>query len=178
MPLNPSNAPGFLIRRLQQASVQIFAEKTREAGLSTVQYGALQVIDANPGIDQVRLSQGIDTDRTTITRVVHRLHQLGLITRRSNPKDRRSNSLRITPRGGAVLEAIADDASASQERLMSPLNAAEQAEFMRMLRKLVFAHSDLGFTGTYAAAPAEADEAPPVAPRRRAAAGGGGGDDT
>ncbi len=143
--LNPANAPGFLIRRLQQISIQIFAEVTKGAKLSTIQYGALQVIEQRPEIDQVSLSQLLDTDRTTIARLVDRLFQSGLIVRKSNPNDRRSNCLSITPRGVAQLRKTEPCADTSQQQLLSPLSSAERTEFMRLLRKLVFAHADRRF---------------------------------
>jgi DNA-binding MarR family transcriptional regulator len=138
-----SNAPGFLIRRLQQISVQIFARNTASAGLSGVQYGALQIIRQKAGIDQITLAQAVDIDRTTTTRIVDRLFRAGLIVRKANPDNRRSNCLSITAKGSALLRKIERKADESQLRLLAPLTAEQRVTFMKMLRKLVLSHSQV-----------------------------------
>src|SRR5476649_1234130 len=57
-------APGHLIRRCQQIAVAIFMEETRHFALTPVQYAALVVVRAQPGIDQTRLVALIALDRS------------------------------------------------------------------------------------------------------------------
>jgi len=75
-------APGHLIRRCQQIAVAIFMEETREFDLTPVQYAALVVVRAQPGVDQTRLVNLIALDRSTIGNVVTRLEAKKLIVRR------------------------------------------------------------------------------------------------
>ncbi len=149
---DPFDKPGFLIRRLQQISVRIFAEATAAFDISTVQYGALQVIEHQPGIDQISLSQATDTDRTTIVRVVDRLSAAGLISKESNPDDRRSNRLRITAAGARLLREVYEHAEASQRRLLAPLAPDDRADFLRHLWLLVTTHSEQTMAATDLAA--------------------------
>ncbi|WP_349773890.1 hypothetical protein [Mameliella alba] len=60
--------PGHLIRRLQQLSASIFAERMREAGvdLTSPQFAALAMLQEHPGIDQATLAGMIAHDRATI----------------------------------------------------------------------------------------------------------------
>ena len=55
-----------------------------------MQYAALAAINANPGIDQVTLAGLIAYDRTTVTGVVDRLVQKGLVVRHATIRDRRA----------------------------------------------------------------------------------------
>ena len=73
--------PGHLARRFQQIAVAVFLAEVEGAGydLTPVQYAALAAVGANPGVDQVTLAGLIAFDRTTITGVVDRLVQKGLI---------------------------------------------------------------------------------------------------
>ena len=73
--------PGHLARRFQQIAVAVFLAEVGEAGfdLTPVQYAALSAIRTKPGIDQVTLAGLIAYDRTTITGVVDRLAQKGLL---------------------------------------------------------------------------------------------------
>ncbi len=117
-------APGHLIRRCQQIAVAIFMEETREFDLTPVQYAALVVVRAQPGVDQTRLVNLIALDRSTIGNVVTRLEAKKLI-------------LYPTALGGATLDAIAGAVAAAQRRILTPLAPTERRQFMSMLTRLV-----------------------------------------
>src|SRR2546430_13516707 len=93
--------PGHLARRFQQIAVAVFLAEVEDAGfdLTPVQYAALSAIRSNPGIDQVTLAGLIAYDRTTITGVVDRLVQKGLLVRHASSRDRRARELQITEAG-------------------------------------------------------------------------------
>jgi len=84
--------PGHLARRFQQIAVAVFLAEVEAAGydLTPVQYAALATVRTNPGIDQITLAGLIAYDRTTITGVVDRLVQKGLLVRRASSRDRRA----------------------------------------------------------------------------------------
>ena len=90
--------PGHLIRRLQQAAVAIFHKEVGELGydLTPVQYAALDKTQANPGIDQMTLAGLIAYDRATITGVIDRLVQKGLMVREVN-KELKASGWKPTP---------------------------------------------------------------------------------
>jgi DNA-binding MarR family transcriptional regulator len=138
---NPFTKPGFLIRRLQQVSVRLFQEAVGAYGLTTIQYGALQVIGGQPGIDQVTLSRETDIDRTTIVRVVDKLRELGLIRKETSPEDRRVNRIHITDAGIERLREAYDAAEASQDLLLSPLAPAERDAFKQMMSTVILTHA-------------------------------------
>ncbi|MBA4489296.1 MarR family winged helix-turn-helix transcriptional regulator [Paracoccus sp. S1E-3] len=132
------NLPGHLIRRLHQIAVAVFAAQTKAAGfdLTPVQYGALSTLRDRPGIDQATLAGLIAHDRVTIGGVVSRLESRGYIERRVRDDDRRARALTLTPRGETLLQTIQPAIRATQEKIMTGLDEAERAEFMRLLHKL------------------------------------------
>ncbi|MPW06105.1 MarR family transcriptional regulator [Paraburkholderia sp. CNPSo 3155] len=138
---NPFTKPGALIRRLQQVSVRLFAEETKDYNMTSIQFGALQVIADRPGIDQITLCQATDIDRTSIMRVLERLKSEDLITKEASTEDRRVSNISITEAGRERIDRVVDGAEASQVRLLAPLTPDERKEFMRMMIKLVLAHS-------------------------------------
>src|SRR5262245_33153008 len=87
-----NDMPGHLARRFQQIAVAVFLTEVEQAGydLTPVQFAALAAIRTNPGIDQVSLAGVIAYDRTTITGVVDRLVQKGLLVRHASSRDRRA----------------------------------------------------------------------------------------
>ena len=100
--------PGHLARRFQQIAVAVFLAEVDQAGydLTPVQYAAIAAISANPGIDQVTLAGLIAYDRTTITGVVDRLVQKGLVARQESSRDRRARELKVTHAGRKTLTGI------------------------------------------------------------------------
>jgi MarR family transcriptional regulator, lower aerobic nicotinate degradation pathway regulator len=130
-------APGHLIRRCQQIAVAIFVEETSGFDLTPVQYAALAVVRAQPGIDQTRLVNLIALDRSTIGSVIGRLETKGLVARRAGTADKRTKRLYPTAAGSAVLDAVAAAIDRAQERILAPLPPAERGPFMAMLTRLV-----------------------------------------
>jgi DNA-binding MarR family transcriptional regulator len=147
--------PGHLARRFQQIAVAIFHAEVGAVGsdLTPVQYAALAEIGAEPGVDQATLAGRIAPDRATITGVVDRLEKKGYLSRTVSEADRRARVLRLTDEGRRVLDHIEPAVDAAQKIMLSGLDAAEAAEFMRLLRKAIAAVNDLS------RAPLRADDA-------------------
>jgi MarR family transcriptional regulator, temperature-dependent positive regulator of motility len=137
--------PGHLARRFQQIAVAVFLTEVEAAGydLTPVQYAALATIKTNPGIDQITLAGLIAYDRTTITGVVDRLVQKGLLLRRASSRDRRARELQLTEEGRRTLRGITPAVEAAQRSLVRGLTDKETAELIRLLRKAIAAGNEL-----------------------------------
>jgi DNA-binding MarR family transcriptional regulator len=137
--------PGHLARRFQQIAVAVFLAEVGEAGfdLTPVQYAALAAIRTNPGIDQVTLAGLIAYDRTTITGVVDRLVQKGLLVRNPSSRDRRARELQVTEVGKRTLRGITPAVEAAQQTMLRGLTAKEGADLTRLLRKAIAAGNEL-----------------------------------
>ena len=140
-----NDMPGHLARRFQQIAVAVFLAEVGEAGfdLTPVQYAALAAIRTNPGIDQVTLAGLIAYDRTTITGVVDRLVQKGLLVRNPSSRDRRARELADHRRGKA--NAARDHAGrrGGPATMLRGLTEKEGADLMRLLRKAIAAGNEL-----------------------------------
>ena len=137
--------PGHLARRFQQIAVAVFLAEVERAGfdLTPVQYAALAAIADQPGIDQATLAGLIAYDRTTITGVVDRLTQKGLIERRANAADRRVRELHITSDGSRTLRAVTPAVEQAQQVMVQGLSAKEAGELVRLLKKAVASGNEL-----------------------------------
>ena len=137
--------PGHLARRFQQIAVAVFLAEVEAAGfdLTPVQYAALSAIAANPSIDQITLAGLIAYDRTTITGVIDRLAQKGLVVRQASARDRRSRELLITDEGRRTLDAITPAVEAAQRLMVRGLSDAEARELVRLMQKAIAAGNEL-----------------------------------
>ncbi|MFA6267361.1 MAG: MarR family transcriptional regulator [Pseudolabrys sp.] len=142
---DPTTKPGHLARRFQQIAVAVFHAEVEDAGydLTPVQYAALAAVGTHPGMDQATLAGAIAYDRTTITGVVDRLVQKGLVVRKQNSRDRRAHALEMTEAGRKSLRGIEPSVEAAQRAMLCGLTAAEAKELMRLMRKAIDAANEL-----------------------------------
>lgn len=131
--------PGHLIRRLQQQSTQIFATRMRDAGadITSVQFAAMNALNAHPGIDQAGIAALIAYDRATIGGVIDRLEAKGLVERVVSTRDRRAREVRLTARGAETFAALLPIVRAVQDEILAPLAPDERAPFMAAMQKLI-----------------------------------------
>lgn len=137
------HAPGHLIRRAHQVSIAIFMEETAEFEVTSIQFAILNVLIDTPGLDQVTLAGRVALDAATSGAVIGRLESKGWIRREPDANDRRRKRLWVTPEGESAALKMKRVVSRVQTRLMSPLDGAEQAQFLYLLDKLVAGHQNL-----------------------------------
>ena len=126
--------PGFLLRRMYQIAAAVFENACADLGLTTAQYGVLIIVHSEPGIDQTRLARALAFDKVTVMRVLRGLEERGLVQRVSSG---RQKTLALTEAGQQLLARARERAEAASKRLMSPLDSAEQAQLLRLLKTLV-----------------------------------------
>jgi DNA-binding MarR family transcriptional regulator len=135
--LDLNSLPGHDIRRLHQIAVALFMAETEPFGITPVQYAALQAVQNAPGTDQRTLASTIGFDTSTIAGVIDRLEARGLMQRSASAQDRRVRLLALTDAGQQLLADVTPSMLRAQGRILAPLPAAEQREFMRMLAVLI-----------------------------------------
>jgi len=130
--------PGHLVRRLNQVSMSLFAQRMEAAGvdLTPVQFAALKAVQSHPMIDQATLAGAIAYDRTTIGGVIDRLEMKGLIRRELSSNDRRVRQLVLEPAGEDIIAHLQSYIEDVQVALVAPLTETERQIFMRLLQKL------------------------------------------
>ena len=106
-------------------------------GLTLTQYSALQLLDLHVGQRLVDMAEALLCERSTITRIVDRLESDGLVQRKNDPEDRRTQRVVLTPTGLELKEQSRKVHAESVYRRMSLLNGTEQDQLTRMLEKLL-----------------------------------------
>jgi len=106
-------------------------------GLTPLQFAALQAVSQQPGIDQKTLAKVVALDTSTTGGVIDRLEARGLIERRACDEDRRVRLLTLTHEGEKSLQDAVPIMLTAQEKILSPLSAAQQKTFMKLLSQLV-----------------------------------------
>lgn len=143
----PAQYSGFLIRRLHQIHVALFAEECAGFDITPVQYSIMTVIAYRPGMDQARISEEIGVDRAALANIVARLEAAGLLKRITSRLDRRQKLLTLTPHGKTLLARMQEPVSRAQDRAIEALAPENRKFFMELLGTLVDAGNHFGRAG-------------------------------
>jgi DNA-binding MarR family transcriptional regulator len=127
---------GFLLRRAHQRHAAIFLDGIGDADLTPTQFTALVKIIGVGRVTQNHLGRLAAMDPATIQGVVRRLVDRGLVTRTTDPQDRRTAVLAPTPCGVALAACAVDRARHITASTLSPLDDTERQLFLSLLRKL------------------------------------------
>jgi DNA-binding MarR family transcriptional regulator len=71
-----------------------------------------------------------------LTKILHRLENAGLVSRLSNPDDKRSQLIRLTGKGKQVVESTMKDLARLERELLAGFQAGETKHLSNLLEKL------------------------------------------
>lgn len=108
-------------------------QRARQFGISRAQWAVLVRIDRNEGLKQTELADILDLQPISLTRLLDRLAENGLIERRADPNDRRANRLYLKPAAKPLLDQLADIGDDMMETVLGGISAAS---IERMLKEL------------------------------------------
>jgi MarR family transcriptional regulator, temperature-dependent positive regulator of motility len=138
-PENLMTHPGHLLRRALQVMNLLWSEEVSHT-ITSPQFAALNALQREPNIDQRTLGRRISLDRSTMAEVVARLSSRGLIRSERDSRDGRRKTIELTPRGLTALQQLIPRTHAMTGRLVTALDAGEQAELLRLLTAVVGAN--------------------------------------
>jgi MarR family transcriptional regulator, transcriptional regulator for hemolysin len=75
-------------------------------GVTRAQWKVLFRLDRQPGLRQIELADMLDVEPITLSRIVDRLEESGLVERVADPADRRAWRLHVTAQAGPLIEKL------------------------------------------------------------------------
>jgi DNA-binding MarR family transcriptional regulator len=124
---------GYLVRRAQIWIFQDFIRTLAPVNIRPAQYSVLIVIDANPGLTQMSLSQVLGIERAGLVRLLDGLEARSLVERRRPAGDRRSHALHLTAQGRTALGRIKALAQQHENRFAQKVGRKNHGELQRLL---------------------------------------------
>lgn len=135
--------PGLIGYHLRMAQIALFKDFAQGPGAEDVTpglFGVLVVIEANPDLKQSDLARAARLDRSTVVTVIDNLEKRGLVERRVALHDRRSNAIRLTEAGAALLKKLKRQVAAHEKRLLQNFTPAERDTLVTLLQKVFPEH--------------------------------------
>ncbi len=141
MPKLPANREiAFTIMDVARMLRTYADQRARQFGISRAQWTVLVRIERTEGLKQSELADILDLQPISLTRLLDRLADNGLIERRPDPNDRRANRLYLMPAARPLLEQLADLGTDMMETVLNGLDAKTVE---RMLGELVTVKDNL-----------------------------------
>lgn len=128
-------------------------QQARQFGTSRAQWAVLIRIERTEGLKQTELAELLDLQPISLTRLLDRLAENGLIERRPDPNDRRANRLYLKPAAKPLLAHLAELGANMMETVLAGL---DDKSIERMLKELVLVKDNLRGAIGANAQPAEA----------------------
>jgi DNA-binding MarR family transcriptional regulator len=121
------------LARVFQKVDRVSSDEFRERGLSVAQFDVLAHVGALEGQTQNHLADSLLVTKGNVCQLLDRMERSGLLERR---QDGRTNHLYLTSQGRALFNELVGEHEAVVARLFEGITPDEQAELLRILRKL------------------------------------------
>ena len=128
-----------LLHRASQCAEDAFARHASEYNVTARQYALLCTVARSQGLTQTAIGNATGIDRSTVSEVVARLVQRGLLTRRHTQGDRRAYQVRITLAGKVLLKNVELAKRTTEANLHAALHPFEHTTFRQSLTSLISA---------------------------------------
>lgn len=132
---------GFWMRRVSNGVSHAFARKLEASGVTVAEWVVLR--EMYGGDDTTSPSAVADLTgltRGAVSKLVSRLLQKGLVTRRESSRDRRYQDIELTAAAVALVPKLARLADENDEQFFGVLSKSERAALAAILQKAVAIH--------------------------------------
>jgi len=131
-----SNRIGFNLRRAAAIFSADFTHAVEGTGMRQMLIGILSVVTANPGVNQGVAGRLLGIKPANMVAFITELIDTGLIVRDVDSIDRRAFSLRVTPRGVALLNDCTQRLDTLENELLAGFTDDEKVSFLDFLNRV------------------------------------------
>jgi MarR family transcriptional regulator, transcriptional regulator for hemolysin len=124
---------GFILNDVARLMRTYADYRAAQFGITRAQWAVLVRLDRSEGLNQSELAEMLDLQPITLTRLLDKLSDSGLIERRPDPDDRRAKRLFLTSAARPLLEQLA---SLGEDTMASALQGVTPEDVERMLSRL------------------------------------------
>lgn len=127
---------GFLLNDTARLFRRAFNARTRDSGVTALQWRMISYLKRHEGIRQGPLAELIEVEPITLSRMVDRLAEAGMVERRADATDRRAWLLHLTPRARELLKVMRDTTDGLAEEATEGLNEAEREQLIALVGRV------------------------------------------
>jgi MarR family transcriptional regulator, transcriptional regulator for hemolysin len=141
MPKYPINREfGFILNDVARLLRTYADYKAAQFGITRAQWAVLVRLERSEGLNQTELADMLDLQPITLTRLLDKLSDSGLIERRPDPGDRRAKRLFLTPAARPLLKRLAE---LGEETMTNTLAGIDPESIEKMVSQLALVKENL-----------------------------------
>ncbi|HBK52945.1 MAG TPA: MarR family transcriptional regulator [Syntrophomonas wolfei] len=126
----------FVLTKAQQSVHQLFKAELIPHGVTPGQYSVLKCLWKDNGQTVKQLAEHLYLDSSTVTGILDRMEQKGLIKKKADPKDRRALQVLLTEKGQALEEPLSQAILNANKKAVQQMNDKEYESLKELLHKL------------------------------------------
>ncbi len=126
----------FLLAKAYQRVHSAFKMKLAPFGITPVQHLILAVLGEEDFLSPAEISDRVAMDGATLSGVLDRMAEAGLIKKEENPQDRRSIRVSLSLKARRMREELAEQRKSINEDLTAKFSLEEKLLLKRMLKDL------------------------------------------
>lgn len=126
----------FVLTKAQNAVQQLFKAELAPYGVTPGQYAVLKCLWDDNGQTAKQLAERLYLDGSTVTGILDRMEAKNLISRQSDPKDRRALRVILTDRGSALKEPVNAAIVQANKKALDRLDPKESGLLHKLLEEL------------------------------------------
>lgn len=125
----------YAIKQVELVTRRHLDELLRPAGITSLQYTALTVLQRREGLSSAELARNSFVTAQTMAEMVSALERRELLSRERDPSNRRRLNLSLTARGRELLAEHQERVGAIEEAMVAPLTARQRRDLREMLNR-------------------------------------------
>lgn len=126
----------FVLTKAQQSIHQLFKAQLAPFGVTPGQYAVLKCLWDEDGKTAKQIAELLFLDGSTITGVLDRIEQKGLIEKQVDPRDRRAIRVMLTDAGRSLEEPLTQAIIEANQKALVNFNDIEGESLKGLLHKL------------------------------------------
>ncbi|HEX3011241.1 MAG TPA: MarR family transcriptional regulator [Syntrophomonadaceae bacterium] len=126
----------FVLTKAQQSVHQLFKAELAPYGVTPGQYAVLKCLWDENGQTARQLADRLFLDGSTVTGVLDRMEQKGLIIKNTDPRDRRALQVNLTDKGRNLEEPLTRVIEDVNKKALHHLDEARARELKQLLQTI------------------------------------------
>ena len=135
-PESPDPSFGFLIHDVSRLLRKNFDRRAATVGLTRAQWWVLAYVHRHEGSSQRALSDILEIEPITLTRLIDRLEKAGWVERRPDPSDRRIWRLFLTEKSYPILDRMYQLGAETRDQALTGLTLEQREGLLALLGRI------------------------------------------
>ncbi len=131
-----SESLGYLIADTGRLIRKAFDERARAIGITRSQWRLLANLLRRPGLKQTQLADLLEVEPISLSRMVDRLQDAGMVERRADPNDRRAWCLFLTEKAEPLILQLRSVSDGLHEQALAGFVEAEREVLDELLERI------------------------------------------